>query len=443
MEPELELEPVERPVPLLADIECRRSNAEFLADGARAAAGNWSSGIGSRAGGGVKVKGLEETPPSTFPKPHRMKDMSVVVSGIFRNPQECSDEMKEFCFSKSLQLSTSNKNRQQLFVEKICSFKLEIMDITINFPSVEIDGVANCFHFAETKYLEAKFICRQPGCSVEFKRSSSQYDHERNVHRTISYSSVKCVMYAENQKTINNHNVRCHGALASISNQRVFEHVAPLEENEQNGDAADSLIQHVSVSMYKANDDSRASSSFTTNKETNVWDDWEPDAIDYSILETSASPVQATLPNRTFDNAVEETSIGRKAIGIDPPIPIVDNHPALINMIPNPQAVSFNSASALPSSSTSNSSNGNHSSTETQSGFTASRQIEIVTKPKTPISVLRLFSVSKDVTFSMLADFVSQCGPLIHIQTEVSERTKTKTTFVELAVKPSVAQEFV
>jgi hypothetical protein len=27
MEPELELEPVERPVPLLADIECRRSNA--------------------------------------------------------------------------------------------------------------------------------------------------------------------------------------------------------------------------------------------------------------------------------------------------------------------------------------------------------------------------------------------------------------------------------
>jgi hypothetical protein len=129
--------------------------------------------------------------------------------------------MKEFCFSKSLQLSTSNKNRQQLFVEKICSFKLEIMDITINFPSVEIDGVANCFHFAETKYLEAKFICRQPGCSVEFKHSSSQYDHERNVHRTISYSCVKCVMYAENQKTINNHNVRCHGALASISNQRL------------------------------------------------------------------------------------------------------------------------------------------------------------------------------------------------------------------------------
>jgi hypothetical protein len=35
----------------------------------------------------VKVKGLEETPPATFSKPHRIKDKSVVVSGIFRNPQ--------------------------------------------------------------------------------------------------------------------------------------------------------------------------------------------------------------------------------------------------------------------------------------------------------------------------------------------------------------------
>jgi hypothetical protein len=48
-------------------------------------------------------------------------------------------------------------------VEKICSFKNEILNISINFPSMKIDGAANCFHFAETKVLEPKFICRKPG----------------------------------------------------------------------------------------------------------------------------------------------------------------------------------------------------------------------------------------------------------------------------------------
>ncbi|EFX71781.1 hypothetical protein DAPPUDRAFT_111381 [Daphnia pulex] len=338
---------------------------------------------------------------------------------------------------------------------------------------------------------------------------------------------------------------------ASTSNQRVFEHVVPLEANELNVDIADSLIQDVAVSMDKANDDARASSSFTTNEETNAWDDWEPNAMDYSNLEYSATHEQATLPNLSFNNAVVEPSIGDIAIKIDPPIPIVVNHPAEINvcnvpvklsrkeriaaaidgrdvqwfvlditaldrcligihddmkkllsfinaqsdhqfkesdimernlprvvgetpdkshshhgkyfqkiswegsrlcdaalsnhfsMIPNPQAVSFNYASALPSSSTSNSSNGNLSSTEPQSGFTASRQTGTVTKSKTPISVLRLYSVSNDVTFTMLADFVSQCGPLLHMQTEKSGINQTKTTFVELVVKPAVAKAFV
>ncbi|EFX64880.1 hypothetical protein DAPPUDRAFT_265588 [Daphnia pulex] len=276
--------------------------------------------------------------------------------------------------------------------------------------------------------------------------------------------------------------------------------------------------------------------------------------MDYSNLEYSATHEQATLPNLSFNNAVVEPSIGDIAIKIDPPIPIVVNHPAEINvcnvpvklsskeriaaaidgrdvqwfvlditaldrcligihddmkkllslinaqsdhqfkesdimvangiflgslekrqtnlilimentskkypgkvhvcvtlpyrttsasMIPNPQAVSFNYASALPSSSTSNSSNGNLSSTEPQSGFTASRQTGTVTKSKTPISVLRLYSVSNDVTFTMLADFVSQCGPLLHMQTEKSGINQTKTTFVELVVKPAVAKAFV
>lgn len=40
-----------------------------------------------------------------------------------------------------------------------------------------------------------------------------------------------------------------------------------LEANELNVDIADSLIQDVAVSMDKANDDARASSSFTTNEE--------------------------------------------------------------------------------------------------------------------------------------------------------------------------------
>jgi hypothetical protein len=44
----------------------------------------------------------------------------------------------------------------------------------------------------------------------------------------------------------------------------------------------------------------------------------------------------------------------------------------------------------LPSSSTSNSSNGNLSSTETQSGFTASRQTEIFTKPKVILRIIQI-----------------------------------------------------
>jgi hypothetical protein len=85
---------------------------------------------------------------------------------------------------------------------------------------MEIYGAANCFHFAETKVLEPKFTCRKPGCSADFTRSGNLYEHKRNVHQTISYPCVKCGMYAENQITIGNHNVRCHGALASTSNQR-------------------------------------------------------------------------------------------------------------------------------------------------------------------------------------------------------------------------------
>jgi hypothetical protein len=132
-------------------------------------------------------------------------------------------------------------------------------------------------------------------------------------------------------------------------------------------------------------------------------------------------------------------------------------------MIRNPQGVSLNSATALPSSSTSNPRNRNLSSTEPQSGSTASRQSGTATEAKvisfiiqiiinvlinynllqTQQSVLRLYSVGKFVTFTMLADFVSQCGPLIWMQTETSKNTNTKTTFVELGVKPSVAEAFV
>jgi hypothetical protein len=60
-----------------------------------------------------------------------------------------------------------------------------------------------------------------------------------------------------------------------------------LEENEQNGDAADSLIQHVSVSIYKANDDSRASSSFTTVPDIQASD------IQASDIQASALKVPA------------------------------------------------------------------------------------------------------------------------------------------------------
>ena len=50
--------------------------------------------------------------------------------------------------------------------------------------------------------------------------------------------------------------------------------------------------------------------SFPNNKflsnRTNAWDDWEPDVIDYSNLENSATHEQATLPNLSCNNAVEK-----------------------------------------------------------------------------------------------------------------------------------------
>jgi hypothetical protein len=86
----------------------------------------------------------------------------------------------------------------------------------------------------------------------------------------------------------------------------------------------------------------------------NVWDDWEPvsDVFDLSISENSASLVQPTLPNLAFINAVEEPyltvyvfylivmivifslldALQKKQIGIASPIPIVDNHPAEIDV---------------------------------------------------------------------------------------------------------------
>lgn len=45
--------------------------------------------------------------------------------------------------------------------------------------------------------------------------------------------------------------------------------------------------------------------NFCTNR-TNAWDDWEPNAMDYSNLEYSATPEQATLPNLSLNNAVVE-----------------------------------------------------------------------------------------------------------------------------------------
>ncbi|EFX71714.1 hypothetical protein DAPPUDRAFT_111404 [Daphnia pulex] len=105
---------------------------------------------------------------------------------------------------------------------------------------MEIFGAANCFHFAETKVLEPKFTCRKPGCSADFTRSGNLYEHKRNVHQTISYPCVKCGLD--------------------------FEHLIPLEENEQNVVMVDTLVQNVAVSMDKVNDDSRAS-NFTTNEE--------------------------------------------------------------------------------------------------------------------------------------------------------------------------------
>lgn len=128
--------------------------------------------------------------------------------------------MKELCLSKSVQLSTVNKNRQNFLVENICLFKNEIVDISTYIPLLNISCDATRFHFAETKVLQPKFNCRKPGCSSQLTTSSHREDHERNVHPTIRHACLICSLYAENRITIDNHNVRCHEALSSTSNQR-------------------------------------------------------------------------------------------------------------------------------------------------------------------------------------------------------------------------------
>jgi hypothetical protein len=105
--------------------------------------------------------------------------------------------------------------------ENICLSKSEIVDKSTNIPSLNISGDATHFHFAQTNVLQPKFCCRKLGCSSKFTSSSHRDEHERNLHKTIRHSCSICNVYADNRKTIENHNIRYHGAPASTDKQRL------------------------------------------------------------------------------------------------------------------------------------------------------------------------------------------------------------------------------
>ncbi|EFX80032.1 hypothetical protein DAPPUDRAFT_244307 [Daphnia pulex] len=242
------------------------------------------------------------------------------------------------------------------------------------------------------------------------------------------------------------------------------------------------LVQNVAMSMDEVIEESRAA-NVTTYEESNVWDDWEPDleSIEFSILEKSGSLEQSTVHNQSSINAVEEP----KAIGIELPISIVARHPEHINVsngvvkLSNKERLgafidgrevkwfeldksghgrvlialhqdlkkllSYINAQSAHQFAESDILLANGifvGSLEKRHNIINAMQRSSKKCPgKTPTCVLRFYSVSEKVKFVHLADFCSQCGPVNHIQTEVTKEGK-KTVFVELAVKRSVAEAF-
>jgi hypothetical protein len=93
--------------------------------------------------------------------------------------------------------------RQQWLHEKIFFIKKQIMEISLNFQSMESNiGIEQAVPFIEMKYKVAHIVCRFPRCDVKFSETSSRIKHERNKHPREFFSCGLCNLVVDLDATI-------------------------------------------------------------------------------------------------------------------------------------------------------------------------------------------------------------------------------------------------
>jgi hypothetical protein len=127
--------------------------------------------------------------------------------------QSTSVEIRELFYSKAHNDFQQMRSRQNWLIQKISSVKKTIMDNSIDFQFIELNGNEQLVLFSKPETQVAQLICRYPWCNSKLASNSSRNGHEKSKHSQKKYSCKKCNFAAEREETIENHKLRVHGVV--------------------------------------------------------------------------------------------------------------------------------------------------------------------------------------------------------------------------------------
>ncbi len=134
--------------------------------------------------------------------------------------QSTSVEIKELFYSKAHNDFQKRRSRQNWLIQKISSVKKTIVDNSIDFQSIELDGNEQLLLFSKPETKVAQLICRYPWCNSKLASNSSRNGHEKSKYSPKKYSCKKCNFPAEREETIENYKMRFHGVVEYNQPQR-------------------------------------------------------------------------------------------------------------------------------------------------------------------------------------------------------------------------------
>jgi hypothetical protein len=113
--------------------------------------------------------------------------------------QSTSVEIKELFYSKAHNDFQKMRSRQNWLIQKISSVKKTIMDNSIDFQSIELDGNEQLVLFSKPETKVAQLICRYPWCNSKLASNSSRNGHEKSKYSQKKIN-VKNVTFLPKEK---------------------------------------------------------------------------------------------------------------------------------------------------------------------------------------------------------------------------------------------------